>query len=393
MDKTPDEFILRLTKKAFDKNKLKPPAQLDTTQKQVQLQEWFVDLVEMGRPRLTLYVFIHPVIFSLVIVHAKNIAQAIELFGKRLSALLDRLEIKPEVYADKIPSSNKAVLLPTNNGSILGRWTALRYMLVLYITDYRDGLAAQNIPVDPEELCKVMEDRMAVYPIFYTRQNMLDPGKEMVKYLTTKPEPIKLAQAMLYEITLKDVEPPISRVFQISRQSTFYDLHHIIQVIMGWENRHLFEFRAAGNVIYLPELNEFDSDWEELYDTQPLNSRTILLTELISEPGESFTYLYDFGDDWEHELTFKCYTEVPENQIPLCSSGTGGNVPEDSGGAPGFSEMLNVLSDPKHDLYKEYKSWLGRRDPFTFSLIKTNQSLKNLKRYTKEYERYLPKTV
>ena len=47
------------------------------------------------------------------------------------------------------------------------------------------------------------------------------------------------------KITLNRIEPPIWRRFQI-KDCTLYELHGHIQLAMGWQNCHLYQFRING---------------------------------------------------------------------------------------------------------------------------------------------------
>jgi len=54
----------------------------------------------------------------------------------------------------------------------------------------------------------------------------------------------------MYElkVTLNHVKPPIWRAFQVPREITLARLHKILQIAMGWEDYHLYEFRLGSNV-------------------------------------------------------------------------------------------------------------------------------------------------
>ncbi|MFX0557173.1 plasmid pRiA4b ORF-3 family protein [Maribacter sp. CXY002] len=51
-----------------------------------------------------------------------------------------------------------------------------------------------------------------------------------------------MSKTFKFRIALKGSEPHISREFLVHSDITFYRLHHIIQIVMGWENYHLYEF-------------------------------------------------------------------------------------------------------------------------------------------------------
>jgi hypothetical protein len=61
------------------------------------------------------------------------------------------------------------------------------------------------------------------------------------------------------KITLKGTKPPIWRRVLVDKATTFFELHNIIQIAMGWTNSHLHEFEING--FRIAEQNEeFDDD-------------------------------------------------------------------------------------------------------------------------------------
>ncbi|MBK9489247.1 MAG: plasmid pRiA4b ORF-3 family protein [Haliscomenobacter sp.] len=63
------------------------------------------------------------------------------------------------------------------------------------------------------------------------------------------------------KVQLEGINPLIWRTFQIDQTETFFDLHEILQIVMGWENAHLFEFQIKERKIGLLP------DEEEMWDT------------------------------------------------------------------------------------------------------------------------------
>ena len=74
------------------------------------------------------------------------------------------------------------------------------------------------------------------------------------------------------------------------------------------------------------------------------------LGDLIKQKGRTFRYLYDFGDDWEHELVIENshYFNLEQGTELYCLEGERCCPPEDVGGAPGFFEFCKALKDPNH---------------------------------------------
>src|SRR5690349_21507996 len=96
-------------------------------------------------------------------------------------------------------------------------------------------------------------------------------------------------------VTLDKTEPLIWRRVLVPASVSFFDLHHILQIAMGWTNSHLFEFQVGDYKIGYVE--ERLDDFEDVADANEVTLDTLLLKK-----GLVFRYLYDFGDYWEHAV-------------------------------------------------------------------------------------------
>ena len=156
------------------------------------------------------------------------------------------------------------------------------------------------------------------------------------------------------KITLKDIRPPIWRRVQVRSDATLSHLHWVIQLSMGWTNSHLHSFSIQG-VNYgvpMPELG-----FEEL---EPEDERSVKLSSFI--PGEKFkfSYLYDFGDSWEHEvLVEKVLTPETDVQYSVCIKAKRACPPEDCGGTWGYQEFVEAVQDVEHPEHEEMLEWVG----------------------------------
>ena len=90
------------------------------------------------------------------------------------------------------------------------------------------------------------------------------------------------ANILQLKITLKHIDPPIWRRVEVKDDITFYELHHIIQITMGWWNAHLFEFKIGSNRIGITE-----DDWDT-GDT--IESTEIVLSKLVGTEKMKFNY-------------------------------------------------------------------------------------------------------
>jgi hypothetical protein len=155
----------------------------------------------------------------------------------------------------------------------------------------------------------------------------------------------------LLKIQLLGIEPAIWRRFVVPANITLDRLHDIIQIVMGWTDSHLHEF-TIGNKRY----TEYPESKED-----GLVCGRYRLGDLIKQKGRTFSYLYDFGDGWEHELVLEGSRYFhPELRTELaCLDGQRACPPEDVGGVPGYFEFLNALKDPNHEEHESYTEWSG----------------------------------
>jgi len=55
----------------------------------------------------------------------------------------------------------------------------------------------------------------------------------------------KASATAVLRVELLDIEPLIWRRVRVTRSVTFKQLHEILQIVMGWQDSHLHEFRAG----------------------------------------------------------------------------------------------------------------------------------------------------
>lgn len=169
-------------------------------------------------------------------------------------------------------------------------------------------------------------------------------------------------------ISLKGSQPKIWRRMLVKPDITLVDFHKIIQTVMGWTNSHLHQF-IKGEDSYSPE--EF-----EVEDTK--NSRTVKLNSLLKKEQDKINYEYDFGDGWLHDIVLEKIMPLDKSmQIPSCIAGEANCPPEDCGGIWAYTELKNIISNPRHKGYKGMMAWLGGEfDPDYFDVKDINEMLK-----------------
>jgi len=127
---------------------------------------------------------------------------------------------------------------------------------------------------------------------------------------------------------LRGVSPLIWRRLLVRGDSTVAELHEALQVAFGWEDMHLnrFDIRGREYGVY--------RDGGPLFDT---DARKVRLCDLKLRRLERFTYEYDFGDCWIHDLRLEAMLPVDARKIyPVCVAGKNSAPPEDCGGPYAF---------------------------------------------------------
>lgn len=167
-------------------------------------------------------------------------------------------------------------------------------------------------------------------------------------------------------IYLRDIEPDIWRRVLVPGSLTLAKLHPVIQGAFDWDDYHLHEFEIYGKRYGLPE-NDWD-DEEELLDTEEWRLHQLLKVR------DHFTYLYDFGDHWVHDIEVEGAENVSRTlKKAVCLDGARSRPPEDVGGVSGFEHFLEVMSNPRDDEYVDMVTWHGERfNPERFSLFDAN---------------------
>jgi hypothetical protein len=176
-----------------------------------------------------------------------------------------------------------------------------------------------------------------------------------------------------FKITLLESNPPIWRRIQV-KNCTLDKFHERIQTAMGWTNSHLHQFEIDGERYGDPEL--IDDGFE---DFECVDSTITKISEIVPKDGKrfQFTYEYDFGDCWKHEVLFEgCLKAEKGGRYPLCVEGERACPPEDVGGIGGYEEFLEALADPKHEQHDDFVEWAGEFAPEMFDVEKTTKAMR-----------------
>lgn len=168
-----------------------------------------------------------------------------------------------------------------------------------------------------------------------------------------------MAEQYHIRITLLNAPVTITRDVAVPATMTLGDFHNVIQAAMDWDDCHLHEF-IKENTKYMSaysirEMEAWGGNGDVLIDESGVSLR-----EVFARKGSKIKYLYDFGDDWEHELQLIERT-IGAPQVALLAA-EGRCPPEDVGGVWGYGDMLEALSDTDDsDRKAQYEQWLGHQ--------------------------------
>jgi hypothetical protein len=197
-----------------------------------------------------------------------------------------------------------------------------------------------------------------------------------------------LEQVYRLKVTLKSITPAIWRRVEVPASATLGDLHDVIQAAMGWENAHLHEFvfgkPGKGWPTHERRYSDPDMELEEAEDEW-----NVTLAEAAPAVKTKFLYVYDFGDDWRHEVLVERIEEAQAGvEYPRCTGGARRAPMEDSGGPWGWMDKVALINQPaaggkETSRREEIREWMGiepgeRVDTEAFDPEEVNADIRDL---------------
>jgi hypothetical protein len=173
------------------------------------------------------------------------------------------------------------------------------------------------------------------------------------------------------KVTLTQIRPPVWRRLQVASSINLRRLHDVLQATMGWTQSHLYEFEIGGSTFGEPSPE---------IDFPVRSAKATPLRRVAPDAGTTFSYLYDFGDSWQHQVVVEqVLPPEPGVSYPRCLTGRRACPPEDVGGVWGYQEFLEAIRDPTHEEHEAMLEWVGGAfDPEAFDLRRVNHELATL---------------
>ncbi len=159
------------------------------------------------------------------------------------------------------------------------------------------------------------------------------------------------------ELALRGSEPRIWRRILVPVEFSLGHLHTVLQIAMGWNRAHLYEF-VIGPAHYADKHS------------------THMKLGNVAAAGVCFTYRYDFGDDWEHDVTVERVLSAEAGVLyPVCVAGDGDCPPEDCGGVERYVRLLAGPTPPTSIEPRGTQGHAVATESVPFCLEDVNQAL------------------
>jgi hypothetical protein len=312
-------LVLRGTKKLRDR--VKAAAATEGDMSTTVLGDWFATAL-FWKPQVALLVnerTLIPVFMPL--------APAVTLLERapaEIARVLRRHGADDAFVDAELTAMREARIAPTNDRSVVGVMNEFAF----------HGEWRWQHRREPLEDLSIELARMPLGPL---RSRSGFPDRELAAVLGIEAEPRARASraTAVYQlkVTLKGTKPPIWRRLLVEGSSTLDQLHEYIQAAFGWWNYHLYEFEFGRTLYGIP-------DPDEDFGPPVRDARRTRLDK-VATAGASFTYTYDFGDNWEHKVTVEQILDTsPVASLPACVDGRRAGPPEDCGGVGGYEDLL-----------------------------------------------------
>jgi hypothetical protein len=183
-----------------------------------------------------------------------------------------------------------------------------------------------------------------------------------------------MSEIALLRVEIDEVEPAVIRRVEVPVAIRLDDLHFVLQIAIGWQNCHPFEFCVG------------DTAWGLLDRDDPASSRraaeTATLADVLALAG-TFRYDYVYGEDWTHTIVLEGTAPAdPAVVYPRLVNAQGRCPPADIGGPIGYETFLQAIADPAHLHHEGMIEWDDPDfDPNVVDEAAIRANLANLAKY------------
>jgi hypothetical protein len=180
---------------------------------------------------------------------------------------------------------------------------------------------------------------------------------ESIKTETESKKDDKQVPSYILHVSITFSDPLIWRRIQVPGTFTLAQLHDTIQLSMGWSDSYVHQF-LVGKISYEPTMKSNVPRESKRFDEHNYKLHTL-------EEGMRFmfSYIYDAGEGWEHEIHME---EVipPTRQLkhPILLSGEMACPPEEVGDIHQYHQLITALESKDDKKQNSLYELTGRPD-------------------------------
>lgn len=186
----------------------------------------------------------------------------------------------------------------------------------------------------------------------------------------------KALPSYILQISIAFSDPLIWRRVQVPGSLNLSQFHEVIQHSMGWTDSHMHQF-LVGKISYEPTGKQNIPRESKRFDEVKYK-----LHELEEGMNFMFTYLYDAGEGWEHEVHLEeVVPPTRELKHPILLAGEMACPPEEVGDIHHYQELIHA-QETKTNKEQESLSQLSGKpnfDPKAFDLTAAKERVQFLK--------------
>ena len=185
--------------------------------------------------------------------------------------------------------------------------------------------------------------------------------------------PRTMGEIARLSVEIDDVAPRVVRILDVPADIRLDDLHFVLQISIGWQNGHPFEFRIGDKAWGLP-----DRDAEGGL----MAAESSILADILAD-GDTFKYDYVLGEDWQHTVRLLSRENAQTGvNYPHLVSAEGRCPPADIGGPIGYETYLRTIADPKSVNHEDMLDFDAPDfDPNVVDAAALRKNLASLRRY------------
>lgn len=335
-------MILCCTKKVLDK--LKKYQVVENVKTETDIYTWYIDLVMVSRKNYFLCVHAQSLVAFIFYAGTQKEYKNIQaLFEKNLRTFfVQEIGRSSEQLEKLLPKDKTFRFVKTNSRSVLGNMRDMMMMLNHY-----NGESIENrIPEVVRSLNYIIRKTKGE-KYFKPPQRL----RELIGYdATDQKEDLDgnrptAKNRLTFKISLHWIEPEIWRRITVSDNMRFDRFHQVIQIVMGWKNCHLHDFKIGDREIGMLTGYDWGDDFDSVED-----ETTVYLNDFDWKEQDTIQYMYDYGDSWGHIIVLEKIEESKE-ELPQLLDGAEACPIEDIGGAPGYINFKEAYANPEHEYY------------------------------------------